>query len=266
MQQMLKLRHQLTRILNQMFEHEQDFVPVQMTPSLPPPSDSTKSFLCQVLAAGFVDQVARRIPAGTITEGSRMEKTCGYFSADASIKEPLYIHPQSSLFHPKAAKLSEFVAYQSIVRSSKSYMKNVTAIDIAWLVPISRHSPLCVFSSPLENPHPRYDRVKDQMECFVSATFGGRNWKLPIAKIPYHEHDKQKYRWFARFLVQGEISPKLKISPDAIENPSLLTRQRKKHPLVDKLEHDRIDSCQKLVAKLEQDPTYLAPFGAVQSG
>ena len=60
-----------------------------------PPSRKEELALRQVLLTGFVDCIARRVPAGVIQSGSRRKKTTAYYSCDPAVTEPLYIHTQS---------------------------------------------------------------------------------------------------------------------------------------------------------------------------
>lgn len=107
MQQMLKLREQITKIVNRMFINDEKFDKLEMNRYMDPPSLEQEDVLRQIITAGFLDNVARKVPNGTIVSGSRFEKTCAYLSCHSTIQEPLYIHPHSNLFHAgsKASKV-----------------------------------------------------------------------------------------------------------------------------------------------------------------
>ncbi|TYZ60870.1 hypothetical protein PybrP1_001442 [[Pythium] brassicae (nom. inval.)] len=248
MQNMLKLRQQLTRIVNALFAGEPAFAAVALSPSLPPPDDETQVVLRQIVAAGFLDQVAKRVPPGTITDGSKIERNCAYVAATGAVTEPVYIHPHSAVFSPNPAKLPSFVVYQHIMRTSRAYMKMVTAVEPGWLASIGKGTPLCKYSAPLAEPAPWYDPVLDQVQCYAKAQFGAHQWALPAVQIAFPERDELaekdglagKYRWFAKFLLDGAVVPGLKPFAAALREPS--------HMLIRKKFDKKI---QLLVAKLQ---------------
>ena len=208
MQQTLKLRQQLIRIANQMFETDPSYSPLSATDTMmEPPTGSQRDALRQILTAGFIDCVARRAPAGAITTGNRFEKTCAYISCDRTIEEPLYIHPHSHVFKADGRKLPEFIVYQNVIRTKRAYMKTVTVTEKGWLAALGKGSPLCKFSAPLEQPAPTYSIVKDQIECMSTARFGDHGWSLNAVKISYpiKESGDEYYRWLSRFLLDGTI-------------------------------------------------------------
>lgn len=47
------------------------------------------------------------------------------------------------------------------------------------------------------------------VHCKVTGTFGTQGWPLPVIEIVYPK-SAEAYKWFARFLIQGEIFTKLK--------------------------------------------------------
>lgn len=271
MQHMLKLRAQLTRIVNAMYADEPAFTSIELSPSLPPPDDATQSVLRQLVAAGFLDQVAKRVPPGTITDGSKIERNCAYIAATGAVTEPVYIHPHSAVFSPNPAKLPPFVVYQHIMRSSRAYMKMVTAVEPGWLASIAKGTPLCKYSPPLAEPAPWYDPALDQVQCYAKAQFGAHQWTLPAVQITYPEPEGAlvekdglagKYRWFAKFLLDGAVVPGLQPFASALREPShLLIRKKfdkKIQLLVAKLQTRRVGSRTQLAAVWrDEDPSFL---------
>lgn len=61
---------QLTRIANQVYSEEEDYQPLVVSRSMRPPSREEENLLRQIVAAGFVDSVARRMPPG---DGRQLE-------------------------------------------------------------------------------------------------------------------------------------------------------------------------------------------------
>lgn len=273
MQNMLKLRHQLTRIVNVLYADDNSdaaFTPITLSPKMPPPDHETQVILRQIVAAGFLDQVAKRTPPGTITEGSKIERNCAYIAATGNVKEPVYIHPHSTVFTPNPSKLPTFVVYQHIMRTTRAYMKMVTAVEPGWLASIGKNTPLCKYSEPLVEPSPSYNRALDQVQCYAKAQYGVHQWSLPVVQIPYPEHDEReekdglagKYRWFAKFLLDGHVVIGLKPFASALKEPShMLIRKKfdkKIQLLVHKLQRRRVGSRAQLAAVWRNDdPTFL---------
>jgi len=127
MQQMLKLRHQLTKIVNKMYESDPDFETIELRSKMDPPSVEQQHLIRQIVTAGFLDNVARRAPPGTINSGDRIERNYAYISCSTSVKEPLYIHPHSHVFTPEMSKVSTtlrvfFSKLITKLRSQNSYL------------------------------------------------------------------------------------------------------------------------------------------------
>lgn len=47
--------------------------------------------------------------------------------------QPVHVHPSSVLFNTSIKKLPEYVVYAELLITSKQYMRNVSAVDGAWL-------------------------------------------------------------------------------------------------------------------------------------
>uniref|UniRef100_K3W5Y1 RNA helicase n=1 Tax=Globisporangium ultimum (strain ATCC 200006 / CBS 805.95 / DAOM BR144) TaxID=431595 RepID=K3W5Y1_GLOUD len=276
MQNMLKLRQQLTRIVNLLYAEDEDdsgdaFTPIKLSPRMPPPDHETQIILRQIVAAGFLDQVAKRVPPGTIAEGTKIERNCAFIAATGNVKEPVYIHPHSSVFTPNPAKLPAFVVYQHIMRTTRAYMKMVTSVEPGWLASIGKNTPMCKYSPPLAEPSPSYNSDLDQVQCYAKAQYGVHQWVLPVVQIAYPEHDQQdekdglagKYRWFAKFVLDGQVIPGLKpFSGSALREPShMLIRKKfdkKIQLLVHKLQKHKVGSRAQLIAMWrDQDATFL---------
>ncbi|EEY59873.1 ATP-dependent RNA helicase, putative [Phytophthora infestans T30-4] len=273
MQNMLKLRQQLTRIVNKLYAEDT----VELKPKMPPPDLDTQAVLRQIVAAGFLDQVAKRVPAGTITEGTKIERNCAYIAATGQVKEPVYIHPHSSVFTPNPSKLPQFVVYQHIMRTTRAYMKMVTAIEPEWLAGIGKNTPLCKYAPPLAEPAPFYHRELDEVQCYAKAQYGIHQWALPAMRIPYPDQvtsDSKdglggKYRWFAKFLLDGQVITSLLPFSSALKEPShTLIRKKfdkKIQLLVAKLQQNRVASRRALVAKWSKEDGKLFLKAELQS-
>ena len=225
-----------------------------------PPSVEEEQALKQLLVTGFCDNIAKKVPIGIIKEGNRKKRMTAYFSCNAAITEPLYIHPQSALYqHDPSAALPEYVVYTSLVTSQRgdtTYMSCVTAISAAWIAELTSDSPLLIWTKPLENPPPYYDPQLDEVMCYLIPKYGIHKWDLPPLKKPlamcvdaylaqeygngevaessslplgYRKQD-ESFRWFARLLLEGAIDlqlPSTVLSKSHMkESPSVITQMK----------------------------------------
>ncbi|CAM0910536.1 unnamed protein product [Alopecurus aequalis] len=84
-----------------------------------------------VSAGNDLTKVRRAITAGFFFNAARKDPQGGYRTlAD---HQQVYIHPSSALFHQQP----EWVIYNEIVMTTKEYMREVTAINPAWLVELA---------------------------------------------------------------------------------------------------------------------------------
>jgi len=98
----------------------------------------------------------------------------------------------------------------------------VTAIEPEWL-PVYA-APLCNISEPLSDPPPRFDSSTKKLLCHVSATFGRSGWPLPVLEMEFPP-GLSRFKWFARFLLDGSILPKLKkFVPSLLSTPVCMIR------------------------------------------
>jgi ATP-dependent RNA helicase DHX37/DHR1 len=82
----------------------------------------------------------------------------------------------------------------------------------------------CRFSKPQEDPAPFYDPSKDQVRCHMSSTFSRCCWKVLSVELEYPA-DLDRYRWFARFLLEGVVVPDLKkYVPVLMSSPSTMIK------------------------------------------
>ncbi|WVQ70890.1 hypothetical protein IAR50_000415 [Cryptococcus sp. DSM 104548] len=146
-----------------------------------PPSDTQLKVLRQILAAGFIDQVAVREDI-VLKKGVTFESTRGVpYRAVGLGSEAVFIHPGSSLFHHTPP---EFVVFSEVVRTSKPWMRNITKINPAWLPSLGKS--LCTFSRPMEMPTKgmgkRVGENDNEREVFVTPHFKDLGVDLPVQK------------------------------------------------------------------------------------
>jgi ATP-dependent RNA helicase DHX37/DHR1 len=186
--------------------------------------------LRQIIASSLIDKVA------TLSSVQSVLQTVNTIAADKTsaariskhqyitciTNQLVFIHPSSVLF--KANPPPEYVVFTELVQTSKTYMKGVTAINPGWLSNLGRN--LCRVEKVLDDPPPRYDSSKDEVRCWARPTYSSSQWQLPLQELRYPvclDH----YKWFARFLLAGDVLPALKRLVDMnayAAHPSLVTR------------------------------------------
>lgn len=78
-----------------------------------------------------------------------------------------------------------------------------------WIVELNPQ--LCSFGPVEEEPLPRYDENQDKMVCHRKATIGQRvSWSLgPSIETSFPTNTVDRYRWFAKYFLDGIIYPRL---------------------------------------------------------
>ncbi|KAI4520606.1 P-loop containing nucleoside triphosphate hydrolase protein [Schizophyllum commune Loenen D] len=167
MEEIHKLRSQLSHIVQSDFPD----IDVGFTAKLKPPSEKQLKVLRQLLAAGFIDQVAvRKDRLDNASSGGTQFTNCRSVPYRAiGIEEEVYIHP-SSVVHDH--RPPEYVVFNEVVRTSKIWLKGITAINSAWLATIGKGS-MCTYSKPKKN------RAGEDV---VIPHFGPDGWELPPVK------------------------------------------------------------------------------------
>eukprot|EP00010_Vexillifera_abyssalis_P001980 CAMPEP_0201562940 /NCGR_PEP_ID=MMETSP0173_2-20130828/79608_1 /ASSEMBLY_ACC=CAM_ASM_000268 /TAXON_ID=218659 /ORGANISM="Vexillifera sp., Strain DIVA3 564/2" /LENGTH=192 /DNA_ID=CAMNT_0047977563 /DNA_START=320 /DNA_END=895 /DNA_ORIENTATION=+ len=134
----------------------------------------------------------------------------------------VFVHPSSMLF--KCEKPPQFVAFQELMKTSRRFMKGITAVSAEWLVQLAPDA-LCNWGDPLDVPPPKYESDQDTITCVVRPTFGRHRWVLPVQKVPFPTSSNLFYQFFARFLFEGEIVAGFKeYSLYFNAQPSLITK------------------------------------------
>jgi len=137
-------------------------------------------------------------------------------------------------------------------------MQNITAIDPAWLPSIG--ASLKGNVKIAENPPPRYDKDADCLRCHARASYGPHIWELPPTELPFPDVP-DKYKWFARLFLEGQIFPALETYKNHFDaHPMLLTKtfsQPRVVALLQPLIDSKIASKKQLLEKWEEDPQFL---------
>ncbi|XP_074596949.1 putative ATP-dependent RNA helicase kurz [Brevipalpus obovatus] len=220
-----------------------------------PPSDEQTKFLRQIVLASHLDKVARLRPNLDTSKETTSKKRNSYQSIE--FDSPVYI-PKSSVLHNI---LPEWVVYQEIYQSSQHFMRNIVAIEPEWLPIYAR--PMCTFSKPLAEPVPQYDPVDDCVKCTVHCTFGPHGWQIPDARIEYPDNlDTVKYRWFARYLLEGKVVENLPCRNLLLYQPKVMLGSYIKlldhaNKILESLFSAKICTKKQLISKWAKEPKYL---------
>ncbi|XP_045770744.1 probable ATP-dependent RNA helicase kurz [Maniola jurtina] len=213
-----KLRKQLTSEINLSVSG----IDMTIDPEMKPPDDKQARLLRQLLLSGLGDQVGRKIGLEEVKEGEDKRKF-KYAYHCANLEEPVFLHSGSIL----RKVIPEWVIYQELYETGgedrkKMVMRNVAAIEPEWL-PVYVPQ-LCNLGEPLSDPEPRYDAKSGRVKCHFKGTFGKSSWELPTVEIDFPDKI-ERYKWFARFLLEGTVFPKLKkYSGSLLSPPSTMVK------------------------------------------
>jgi ATP-dependent RNA helicase DHX37/DHR1 len=235
--EIMSLKEQIIKILKKINKrNDEDFNPISKI--LKPPTDTDKNKILQIVLSCFIDQVARRVD----------DKTYKL----SSTNEIAYLHNQSAVNTGDR----DFVVYQEIQKKDKLILKGITVVPMNWIGIVGKS--FCSFGNPVEKPSPRYDAAKDVIYCHCRPTFG--NWELDLAEIEFPD-GLQKYRYFLKFLLQGDIIRQFKEFTDQLTSkPELILRpwaQSKIYDLLTPLSKAKISTRKQLIEKWQSDKTFL---------
>lgn len=242
-----RLRGQLTTAVNAVCPEAELFV----DPKMQPPTESQVTYLRQIVTAGLGDHLARRVQSEDLLDDKWRN---GYKTP--LLDEPVFIHPSSVLFR----ELPEFVVYQEVVETTKMYMKGVSTVDVQW-IPVLLPS-YCQFDKPLEEPAPTYCPEKGRVLCHRASVFYRVGWLLPAVQVDFPE-GVDRYKHFARFLLEGQVFRKLAAYRSCLlSSPSTMLKtwarlQPRTQSLLSALVAEKADCRDALLAAWKRSPKYL---------
>uniref|UniRef100_A0A8C3N996 Activating signal cointegrator 1 complex subunit 3 n=1 Tax=Geospiza parvula TaxID=87175 RepID=A0A8C3N996_GEOPR len=242
-----RLRGQLTTAVNSVCRDAGLYV----DPKMEPPTEAQVTYLRQIVLAGLGDHLARRVQAEELLD----DKWRNAYKT-ALLEDPVFIHPSSVLFK----ELPEFVVYQEIVETTKLYMKGVSAVEPEWIPALL--PPYCHFGKPLENPPPSYCPGTGRVRCHRPSVFYRVGWQLPAVEVDYPP-GIDRYKHFARFLLEGKVIKKLSsYSQCLLSSPLIMLKtwsklQPRTEALLQALVKENCDNRDALVAAWKKNPKYL---------
>jgi ATP-dependent RNA helicase DHX37/DHR1 len=214
-----KLRKQLVNTVNLIFPN----MNIVIDPLMAPPSQEQAKLLRQIVLSGLVDKIAKRYDHA-ITGPDGKEVKNAYQSV--ILEDAIFIHPSSVLFK----ELPEYVCYVEMAETSRMYMKGVCAAESTWL-PVYLPSQ-CKFEKPIINEtdenyeaqKPRFDNEKGVVVCHRESMFGKVMWPIKAVEVDFPT-SLDLYKWFARFLLQGDVVEGLKkYEPVLLASPTTMLK------------------------------------------
>uniref|UniRef100_A0A8D2N4C5 RNA helicase n=1 Tax=Zonotrichia albicollis TaxID=44394 RepID=A0A8D2N4C5_ZONAL len=239
-----RLRGQLTTAVNSVCRDAGLYV----DPKMEPPTEAQVTYLRQIVLAGLGDHLARRVQA----EEQLDDKWKNAYKT-ALLEDPVFIHPSSVLFK----ELPEFVVYQEIVETTKLYMKGVSAVEPEWIPALL--PPYCHFGKPLEDPPPSYCPGTGRVRCHRASVFYRVGWQLPAVEVDFPP-GIERYKHFARFLLEGKVIKKLSsYSQCLLSSPLIMLKtwsklQPRTEALLQALVKENCDNRDALVAAWKKNP------------
>ncbi|RKF56328.1 putative ATP-dependent RNA helicase PB1A10.06c [Golovinomyces cichoracearum] len=203
----LHLRRQLTDLLRINID---EFAALKYEEKLNPPSQTQVKMLKQMIAAGFIDQVAIRADLSPNPPGIGRKPTRAtdvpyltLFSTNTSRNEgdnAVFIHPESPLAHLSPQECPEYIVYSYLQRAvpstigservPKTRMHSLTDITGKQLTALTKGTPLLHYGKPLRSVQSK-TKIDDNMnvrECWVIPYLrpegaGSIGWPLPACKV-----------------------------------------------------------------------------------
>ncbi|KAI0133101.1 P-loop containing nucleoside triphosphate hydrolase protein [Hypoxylon sp. NC0597] len=199
-----KLRRQITSLLQKDIPA---FANLTFKEKLDRPSPKQVTALKQMVAAGFIDQVAIRADLAPnppeIYRKPRRAIDVPYVPLqpiETDSRDPLdslvYIHPSSSLAHFSPQECPEYIVYSNLQRAAstasfdptakkpKTRMLALTDVTGAQLAALAKGTPLLSYGKPIKE----VAKTETSRECWVvpylrATGSGGQGWPLPVRKI-----------------------------------------------------------------------------------
>ncbi|RYP25882.1 hypothetical protein DL768_011646 [Monosporascus sp. mg162] len=204
LQETQKLRRQITNLLQKDIPA---FANLAFQEKLDRPSGKQVTALKQMVAAGFIDQVAIRadlasVPPEMYRKPRRaidvpyvpLQPIHGAGGGDGIEDKAVYIHPSSVLAHFSAQECPEYIVYAGLQRAAadptatkkpKTRMLALTDVKGAQLAGLAKGTPLLTYGKPIKEVQTDTPNVRD---CWVvpylrAEGTGGQGWPLPVTKV-----------------------------------------------------------------------------------
>jgi ATP-dependent RNA helicase DHX37/DHR1 len=201
-----QLRRQITELLR---TNVSAFTNLKYQDKLDPPSPKQVAALKQMVAAGFVDQVAIRadLTPNPPEQYRKPRRTIDvpyiplipiHAGQEVESDRAVYIHPSSPLAHISIQECPEYIVYSYLQRAAqavdaerrpKTRMHALTDVTGGQLAGLAKGTPLITYGKPIKELKPTTNTEGTTVrECFVvpylrAEGTGGQGWPLPAKKV-----------------------------------------------------------------------------------
>jgi len=204
--------------------------------TISPPDTATETLLRHLIAAGFVNRIAKRAPPSAVEVAAAAAKAgkgpswVPYQASVGHLPMSLYVQRHSAVFDPDPDALPSYVVYSEVVFSRRPYLTGITVVEAEALHDIAAGTPRIRFGPPLDTPAPKYDPKGDTVTCWRVPSFGDASWQLPPVSVPLPQDDtagqQAALRCFARAFVEGAVAaPLLPFGSRLVMSPATITKQ-----------------------------------------
>ncbi|KAL1881927.1 putative ATP-dependent RNA helicase DHR1 [Diaporthe australafricana] len=199
LKEILQLRQQITELLR---TNIAAFAGLSFQAKLPKPSEKQITALKQMVAAGFIDQVAiRNDKAPTPLEMGRKPRRAidvAYIPltplAVPATAEPsqkaVYLHPSSPMAHLSPGECPDYVIYSHLQKASggRTRMHTLTDVKGGQLASLAKGTPLISYGKPIKEVKLENTEGGKLREVWVVPSLnaegkGGWGWPLPARKV-----------------------------------------------------------------------------------
>lgn len=199
LKEILQLRQQITELLR---TNIASFAGLSFQAQLPAPSAKQVTALKQMVAAGFIDQVAiRNDKAPTPLDMGRKPRRAidvAYLPltplAVPATAEPsekaVYLHPSSPMAHLSPDECPDYVIYSHLQKASggRTRMHTLTEVTGRQLVSLAKGTPLISYGKPIKEVKSENTEGGKLRQVWVVPSLnaegkGGLGWPLPAAKV-----------------------------------------------------------------------------------
>lgn len=172
---------------------------------LEPPNSKQLRALNQIVAAGFIDQVAIRAdsaPNPPDVSARRTKRAIDVPYLPLFGDEAVYLHPSSVLARTSPEKLPKYLIYSHLQQSAASHVGDenpkirifaLTATDSLQLAALARDSPLLTYGKPIGRIDSR-GGFPERRECVVVPELVGKagsiGWPLTAKKVLQVKHPR----------------------------------------------------------------------------
>ncbi|CAI5756793.1 unnamed protein product [Candida verbasci] len=198
MEEIQKLRKQVTILVENSILSSKG-LQVNSESKLPPPNKKQISAMKQMIASGFIDQIAIRgdLINSDVKIMNKMSINQIPYCPVLPISDPfIYIH-SNSIINKSGEIPPNYLVYQSLNKKGNTDQDEVVKVRMRPLVDISgkqltnisKNSPLLTYSKPLGHPFAPRNITPTKRECYVVPRFGasigsgGVGWDLPAIKV-----------------------------------------------------------------------------------